>query len=146
MTLSPEVLLRTMKEEKLLIWQNLQIFILMIITLSRYLMWLLSFSVLSYLFNWLWILWILKRMYWNTLFVLHGLFPLCSILYMILRLKPGKIAGLICLVVYVATQILETVLSTVNSYVVFRTLAVAIPVFIMMVYFAVPDKILSRTE
>ena len=65
---------------------------------------------------------------------------------MILRLKPGKIAGLICLVVYVATQILETVLSTVNSYVVFRTLAVAIPVFIMMVYFAVPDKILSRTE
>lgn len=65
---------------------------------------------------------------------------------MILRSKSGKIAGSICLIVYIALQILERALLTASNYVVLSTFNIAIPVYILVAYFVVPDKKLTHAE
>lgn len=56
---------------------------------------------------------------------------------MLLCSKPGKIAGAICIIIYAAFQISGSVLSIISNEVVLDTLAISIPVFIMIVYFVV---------
>ncbi len=56
---------------------------------------------------------------------------------MLLCSKSGKIAGAICVIIYAAFQILGSVLSIISNVVILGTLAISIPVFIMIVYFVV---------
>ncbi len=63
---------------------------------------------------------------------------------MLLCSKPGKIAGAICIIIYAAFQISGSVLSIISNEVVLDTLAISIPVFIMIVYFVVLGEKTSK--
>ncbi|GEM_PF-6384397 len=65
---------------------------------------------------------------------------------MLLHSKPGRIAGTICIIIYAAFQILGSVLSLISNLVILSTLAISIPVFIMIVYFVVPAKTQKSLE
>ncbi len=58
--------------------------------------------------------------------------------------KPGKIAGAICIIIYAAFQILGSVLSLISNELVWDTLAISIPVFILIVYFVVLGEKTSK--
>lgn len=71
-------------------------------------------------------------------------FLVLVVLDMLLCSKQGKIAGAICIVVYAAFQILGSALSLISNEVVLDTLAISIPVFIPIVYFAVLGEKASK--
>ena len=62
---------------------------------------------------------------------------------MILSVKQGKIIGAILIVIYIALLVLESFLSTTSNYLVFGTINISIPIFIMIVYFVM---ICKKTE
>lgn len=59
---------------------------------------------------------------------------------MILSVKQGKIIGAILIVIYIALLVLESFLSTTSNYLVFGTINISIPIFIMIVYFVMLCK------
>lgn len=59
---------------------------------------------------------------------------------MILSVKQGKIIGVILIVIYIALLVLESLLSTTSNYLVFGTINISIPIFLMIVYFVMLCK------
>lgn len=63
---------------------------------------------------------------------------------MLLCSNPGKIVGAICIIIYAAFQILGSVLSIISNEVILGTLAISIPVFILIVYLVVLGEKTSK--